>query len=42
MMTVSTKVAHSWLTGFQISKTIRCFWCTCIFIALHDQTYISL
>jgi len=28
IMTVSTKAASSWHTGFQISKTVRCFWCT--------------
>jgi len=31
-MTVSTKAAHTWHAGFQISKTVRCFWHTCMFI----------
>lgn len=30
MLTVSTKVALTWHSGFLISKTIRCFWRTCI------------
>jgi len=28
MMMVSTKAALNWHAGFQISKTLRCLWCT--------------
>jgi len=27
-MTVSMEAPHSGQAGFQISKTVRCFWCT--------------